>query len=80
MSKAWQTRPSEFYFIRDEVTAWCFDRAVTTFGMAVEDDITTSTRKAKTDKAAQATAQRVLQKWLRAKGDTKGMFRDPFAK
>lgn len=64
LASKWQTRPSDLYGIHDEFAAFCFDRAVTAFGMAVEDDIRQGTRKAKTDDAAQRKATLILNKWL----------------
>lgn len=79
MSKTLQTRPSQIYFIHDEVTAWCFDRAVMAFGTAVDADVDEAIHKSKNTNAAKANAQRTLRKWLSKKGDTRGMFRDPAA-
>lgn len=48
------------------------------FGTAVEADITASTEKSKTTKAARQKAQQVLNKWLTEPG-APGQFRDPAA-
>jgi hypothetical protein len=76
LSKTMGVRPSELYGVHDEVAAWCFDRAVVTFGLAVENDIDEAVRNAKS-KQADAAANRALRKWLNPPGDTTGMFRDP---
>lgn len=67
------------YFIEDEVTAWCFDRAVTIFGTSVEESIKAATAKSKTQAQADMSAQRTLRKWLNRSGDLTGLFRDPAA-
>jgi len=69
-------RPSETYFIDDELTAWCFDRAVVTWGTALENNLEKELKKAKTDAAAQRIHARVMARWL-DDGDTHGRFRDP---
>lgn len=52
------------YDIHDPVTAYCFDRAVTAFGQAVEDDIREGTRKLKTEEQAKRKANLILHKWM----------------
>lgn len=79
LGKQLRTRPSEIYAIEDEVTAWSFDRAVQTFGMALENKLSDVTEKAKNRKSGQQKAQNELMKWL-SSADTKaapGRFRDP---
>lgn len=68
-----KARPSEVYHIRDEVAAWCFDRAVMTFGADVEQDL--DTIEDKNPKTAERKRLRRLERWL-------GMapqFKDPAA-
>ena len=77
LSKTMRVMPSEAYFIKDEVAAWCFNRAVTTFGLAVEDDLEKARSNAKDSRSGDAAAQRTLRKWLNKPGDMTGMFRDP---
>ncbi|WMI33125.1 tail assembly chaperone [Microbacterium phage RikSengupta] len=79
--KSLKTRPSEIYSIEDEVTAWFFDRAVNTFGAALESRLHAVTEKTKTRSAGQKKAQQELDKWL-SSADTKvakGRFRDPMS-
>jgi hypothetical protein len=75
LAKGLGVRPSELYGIHDEVSAYCFDRAVYTFGSQCEADIEKARAKAKNDKAAQAAAQRALDKWLGIQH-----FKDPAAR
>lgn len=83
MGKQLRTRPSEIYGIDDELTAWCFDRAIQTFGQALENRLHEIGEKAKNRKQGQMKAHQEIQKWL-SSGDTKaqrgqGRFRDPMA-
>lgn len=71
-------RPSDIYFINDELAAWSFDRAVVTFGLAVEAAIDKATSKAKTMEESRRKAQRELEKWLREPGEGP-KYRDPAA-
>ena len=74
-----RVRPSELYFIHDELAAWCFDRAVVMFGEAVESDVRAATRDAKNRKQAEAAGLRMLRKWLNDTS-TKGLYRDPMSR
>ncbi|WNT45022.1 tail assembly chaperone [Microbacterium phage PhunaPhoke] len=79
--KQLRTRPSELYGVDDELTAWSFDRAVQTFGTALENRLHEVTRKQKNQAAANRKAHQELDKWLTS-ADTKavkGRFRDPMA-
>lgn len=78
LAKTLHQRPSEIYFVVDELAAWCFDRAVTTFGLAVEGAIEKATAKAKTMEEAKRKGKRELDKWLR-EPDEGPKFRDPAA-
>lgn len=78
LAKTLGNRPSEIYFITDELAAWSFDRAVTTFGLAVEAAIEKATLKCKTTDEANRKAKRELDKWLR-EPDEGPKFRDPAA-
>lgn len=64
MAKQLGIRPSELYGIDDEVTAWSFDRAVLTFGNALESKLQIVARSAKKQKEAERRVQRELDKWL----------------
>jgi len=81
MGKSLQARPSEIYNIDDELTAWCFDRAIQTFGGALESRLQEVAEKAKNRKAAKVKVNQELDRWL-SSADTKaatGRFRDPMA-
>jgi hypothetical protein len=78
------TRPSTLYDVRPAYVAWCFDRAVETFGKAMEDAMRAAAEGAKNDKSAKAAAERVGSRWL-ASAETgeaaiRGRFRDPMAR
>ena len=64
MSKTYRTRPSEIYFIHDEVAAWCFDRAVNLFGSSLEAELRAAEEGAKNNLQAVSRRQRILAKWL----------------
>jgi len=74
----WKITPSEAYFIHDELTAWCFNRAVALFGTSVEEDIRKATYGAKSQEQSQTTAMHILRKWLNDTNTT-GLFKDPIA-
>ena len=79
MAKQLGVRPSDLYEIDEEVAAWSFDRAVLTFGNALESKLQTIARNAKKQKEAERKIQRELDKWL-ASADVKEMkkrFADP---
>lgn len=84
MSQAMKVRPSDLYFIRDEVTAFCFDRAVWVFGTALEADIRESTEGAKDQSQAERKANMRLSVWLRDPEEEQKKappkFRDPMDK
>jgi hypothetical protein len=63
------------------LTAWSFDRAVQTFGTALEAAVKASTKKSKNQATADRKAHQTLDKWL-SSADTKvapGRYRDPMA-
>ncbi len=76
-AKAWKLPPSKLFNLQDDVTAWCFDRAVFHFGTSVEADIRNATDKCKDAKSANRKAEQVIRKWISEPGDTAGRFRDP---
>ena len=55
-------RPSELYFLKDELTAWSFDRAVLNFGAEVEADLDKIEDKNTKSLERKRTAR--LEKWL----------------
>lgn len=74
--------PSELYRIDDDLSAYFFNRAIATFGLAVEAEIEKATRTAKSDKEAQNKARLILHKWLSSPEDLQPKsspqkFRDP---
>jgi len=82
LSRTWGCRPSDLYGLgASDYVAFCFDRAIATFGLAVEADMDEAAEG--TDNAAQAKSarQRALNNWLTLEGDEPmpGTFRDPFA-
>ncbi len=78
LSKTWRCRPSELFDLHDGYVAYCFDRAVAAFGMAVEQDLDAASDGAKTAAAGNAARQRRLARWLTL-GDAvpAGIYRDP---
>jgi hypothetical protein len=79
MAKQLRVRPSDLYGIDEELTAWCFDRAVLTFGNALESKLQIIARNSKKQKEADNKVQRELDKWLASadpKTDTR-RFADP---
>lgn len=75
LAKAYTTRPSTLYAIKDEVTAWSFDRAVYMFGSELEAELKNAAKGAKSDAQANGRRQRVLAKYLGGKQQ----FKDPVA-
>lgn len=67
LSQTYRTRPSELYGIDDEVTAWCFDRAVYLFGSQLDAELREASDGAKSKSQARSRSQRVLTKWLGGK-------------
>lgn len=67
-------RPSELYKIRDELSGFYFDRAVTTFGLALEADLDRSSKNAKTTRQTERLREKTLNNWLDIKSQ---QFRDP---
>jgi hypothetical protein len=66
--------------MRDEVSAFCLDRAVLMFGKTVENDIQERTKDASTEKAGRAKAIRLFAQWMTREDETpRGAYRDPMA-
>lgn len=57
-------RPSEVYKMSDEFVAYCFDSAVTRWGMAFEGALAEAGNSAKTRDKADTARQRVIRRWL----------------
>lgn len=79
MAKQWRLSPSQILKATDdEVTAFFLDRAIGTFGAAVEADISTATKAAKSQQETQQIAAATLMKWLGVDpSNTPGLFKDP---
>lgn len=78
MAKAYRARPSEIYGLRNDVEAWCFDRAVFLFGSQLEHELREAGRGAKTDAKAKQKQMQVLDRWL-SDPDAPRKFKDPLA-
>lgn len=78
-------RPSQLYKLdeEDEVTCWSFDRAVQTFGNALESKLQKVARDSKKQAEADRKVTRELDKWLSSADpkdqNVKGRYRDPMA-
>lgn len=75
MCKALHQLPSVVLRVRDELAAYCLDRAVTLFGTTVDARVKLASQDAKTDKQAQQKALRELSKWVRDPNAPR--FKDP---
>lgn len=62
MAKTYRTRPSEMFQIADGYTALCFDRAVFSFGSALESEL--ESIEGKNEKETARKRERTLHKWL----------------
>jgi hypothetical protein len=84
MGKQLRTRPSEVYGVTDEIAAWSFDRAVQTFGNALENRLREIADDAKNKKSAQMKIEREVDKWLNSDLPEgvipKGRFKDPMSR
>lgn len=81
LARTWSTRPSEMMNISDPLTAFYFDRAVTTFGKEVEAAMDEAAEGAKSGKDARRRRQLALTKFMRNSDGTHaaGTFKDPSA-
>lgn len=72
-------RPSEYMGILDEWSAYCFDRAIFSFGTALQNELDSQKveGKDKDGKKLQAKRQRLLDKWIPDLNGNKPKFRDP---
>lgn len=71
LAKAYMCRPSEIYGVKDEVTAYSFDKAVYAFGSNLDAELKKASAGAKSDSQANGRRQRVLAKWLGGKAQYK---------
>lgn len=65
MARTWKQKPSDIYNISDPYTAYCFNRAVMTWGLAYEEDLNKAAQNAKNSKAAASAIQVAHQRWMR---------------
>jgi hypothetical protein len=73
MSKSLRCRPSQVYGIADPLRAYCFDSAVTRWGLALEADLDRAGADEKDSRKAERARQRVLRRYVPATA----RFRDP---
>lgn len=73
MSRSLKCRPSEVYGITSPLTAYCFDSAVTSWGMALDNELEAAGAEAKDGKTAQRARDRVLRRWV----PSTARYRDP---
>lgn len=62
MSKTMSCRPSTLLSIDDQLAAFCFDRAVFSFGTALKSEL--DSVKGKTEKEIENAQERVIRKWI----------------
>lgn len=63
MAREMKVRPSELIGLEaDDLTVYCFDRAINTFGEALLAEL--KDVEAKTKKEAQGKTRKILMKWL----------------
>lgn len=81
MSKEFRTPPASLYFIRDEVTAWMFNRAVWAFGTQLDAALAGAEVGAKNAGQVKRKRQNIMNKWMTMPGEeVRGRFADPAAK
>jgi hypothetical protein len=75
-----RTRPSDIYAIEDDFVAYCFDRAVQTFGVALENRLQEVSSRSKNKKTSEQKVAMELNRWLTSDSpNSKGRFRDPMS-
>lgn len=81
MSKEFRTPPASLYFIRDEVTAWMFNRAVWAFGTQLDAALAGAEVGARNAGQVKRKRQSIMNKWMTMPGEeVRGRFADPAAK
>ncbi len=80
-SQKMRCRPSDLLRLSDGVLAYYFDRAVWTFGSAIQSEMDEAERKSKSSKSLPARQRMILNKWVPPPGGAtaKGRFKDPAA-
>lgn len=75
LSQKMRIRPSDLVAEDDPYVAFCLDRAVATFGMALENELESVEE---TGKKGEAKRQRILAKWVPEQGKASAKrFRNP---
>lgn len=74
LAKTWGCRPSELVGIESDWVAFCFDRAVATFGNALKSEL--DGVEGKDAKAIQRRREQILRIWI-PEAAAKRKFRDP---
>lgn len=74
LAKTWGCRPSELMGITSDWTAFCFDRAVATFGNALQNEL--DSVEGKNNKTIRSKREQVLRKWIPEARSTR-RFKDP---
>lgn len=64
LSKTWKQRPSEIYRLDDEYAAYCFDKAIMSWGLSYEADLNDASGSAKTTAEAKRKMAEVQRRWL----------------
>lgn len=79
LSKTWNKLPSECFFIKDEVAAFYFNRAVRLFGVSLENALNEVEQNSKKKEIfKRADKERIYRKWLQQ--DETGVFADPMSR
>ncbi len=74
LAQSSSVRPSQIYNITDPVQAFCFDRAVSTFGEALQAELESVNEK--TASGTRAKRKRILAKWI-PEATSGSSFKDP---
>lgn len=74
LAKTWNCRPSELINIDSDWTAFCFDRAIATFGNALNHEL--ESVEGKNAKTVQSKREQVLRNWIPEARETR-KFKDP---
>lgn len=74
LAKTWTCRPSDLVNVQSDWTAFCFDRAVATFGNALQAEL--DSVEGKNNKVIASKREQVLRKWIPEARSTR-KFKDP---
>lgn len=75
LSRDLKVRPSELFHISDQLQAYWFDRAVRTFGVALQNDLDRAGMEAKSTRKAEVARLRVMHTWM----GTEMQYKNPVA-